>query len=74
MWSSRSMAPSSTRSMTAAAVNCLLTEAIWNRVSAEHALPAEASAPPADARSWVAPSQVTRREPQNPVIGRTKPS
>lgn len=60
--------------MTAAAVNCLLTEAIWNRVSAEHALLEDASASPDDARCRLTPSRVTKREPENLVVGRTPPS
>lgn len=60
--------------LTAAAVNCLLTEATRNLVSAGHALSAEASASPADTRRRASPPRITKSEPENPMIGRTKPS
>ena len=68
--SSSSTVPDSASSMTATAANCLLTEAIWNRVCGVHLAPDLASArPPASSRT-ADPARVTVATPGRPSTKR----
>jgi hypothetical protein len=58
--------------MTAAAANCLLTDAIWNRVCGVHLAPDPASARPPASSSWTDPVRVTVAAPGRPSIKRTQ--
>jgi hypothetical protein len=61
-------------SITAAATNWVLTEAIWNRVGGVHPAPVSTSAGPAPSSSTTVPALATIAAPPRPSAERVKRS